>query len=119
VPILINLLGVTLIVGIVWWFWLYKPRQIAETTSGLVTVIVEDGVYTPSRIKLPRGEAVTLRFLRKDASPCAAFVVIDALDFSEELPVNKPRDLTVKFDVAGEYEFACQMKMYRGIFVVE
>ena len=117
--ILINLLGVALIVGIVWWFWLYKPRQIAETTNGLVTVIVEDGVYNPARIKLPRGEAVTLRFLRKDASPCAAFVVIDALDFSEELPVNKPRDLTVQFDLAGEYEFACQMKMYRGILVVE
>jgi plastocyanin domain-containing protein len=117
--ILINLLGATLIVGIIWWFWLYKPRQIAEAASGLVTVVVEDGVYNPSRIKLPRGEPVTLRFLRKDASPCAAFVVIDALDFSEELPVNKPRDLTVQFDVAGEYEFACQMKMYRGILVVE
>jgi plastocyanin domain-containing protein len=117
--ILINLLGVALIVGIVWWFWLYKPRQIVETASGPVTVVVEDGVYSPSRIKLPRGETVTLRFLRKDASPCAAFVVIDAIDFSEELPVNKPRDLTVKFDTAGEYEFACQMKMYRGVLVVE
>ncbi len=117
--ILINLLGATLIVGIVWWFWLYKPRQIVETSSGLVTVVVENGVYSPSRIKLPRGEPVTLRFLRKDASPCAAFVVIDALDFSEELPLDKPRDLSVQFDVAGEYEFACQMKMYRGILVVE
>ena len=117
--ILINLLGATLIAGIVWWFWLYKPRQIAETSNGLISVVVEDGVYNPSRIKLPRGEPVTLRFLRKDASPCAAFVVIEAIDFSEELPVNKPRDLTVKFDTAGEYEFACQMKMYRGILVVE
>lgn len=117
--ILINLLGATLIAGIVWWFWLYKPRQIAETSNGLISVVVEDGIYNPSRIKLPRGEPVTLRFLRKDASPCAAFVVIEAIDFSEELPVNKPRDLTVKFDTAGEYEFACQMKMYRGILVVE
>ncbi len=115
----INLLGLALIVGIIWWFWLYKPRQLAEATSGLITVTVEDGVYSPSRIKVSRGEPVILRFLRKDASPCAAYVVIDALDFSEELPVNKPKDLTVKFDEAGEYEFACQMKMYRGMLVVE
>ena len=117
--ILFNLLGLALIVGIIWWFWLYKPRQLADSSNGLITVTVEDGVYNPSRIKATRGEPVTLRFLRKDASPCAAYVVIDALDFSEELPVNKPKDVTVKFDDAGEYEFACQMKMYRGTLVVE
>ena len=115
----INLLGLVLIAVIVWWFWLYKPEQLADATSGLITVTVENGVYSPSRISVTRGEPVTLRFLRKDASPCAAYVVIDALDFSEELPVNKPMDLTIKFDDAGEYEFACQMKMYRGVLVVE
>jgi plastocyanin domain-containing protein len=58
-----------------------------------------------------------LRFLRKDASPCAEKVLFDDLGISADLPVDDTRDVVVAPDQAGEYEFTCQMRMYRGSLV--
>lgn len=55
-----------------------------------------------------------LRFLRKDTSPCAATVVFSGLDISEELPLNKPKDIRLPPLAAGKHPFICQMQMYRG-----
>lgn len=115
---IINILGVILIGLIVWWFWLYKPREVSAK-EGLLTVTVEDGVYQPSRIKLPAGQPATLKFLRKDASPCAAMVLFADFDISEELPLNQPKSIVLPAMTPGEYAFTCQMQMYRGTVLVE
>lgn len=114
----INLLGLLLIALIIWWFWLYKPGK-ARAADGIVTITVEDGVYQPARIRLPAGEAATLRFLRKDASPCAGTVVFTELEISEELPVGKTKEVRLPPQQPGNYAFTCQMQMYRGELVVE
>lgn len=116
--IVINLLGLLLIAMIVWWFWLYVPGE-SKTNGGVITVTVEDGVYQPSRIRLPAGQPATIRFLRKDASPCAGTVIFDALEISAELPLNKTVDIHVGPQQAGTYPFNCQMQMYRGELLVE
>ncbi|WP_020682954.1 cupredoxin domain-containing protein [Marinobacterium rhizophilum] len=116
--ILVNLVGLALIALIVWWFWLYRP-QAAEAALGAVAITVDDGVYSPSRVRVKLNEPVTLRFLRKDPSPCAAMVIFDDLDISEELPVDRPKEISLKVDKPGTYAFTCQMKMYRGELVVE
>lgn len=115
--LIINLAGVLLIVLIVWWFWVYKSKEVSAE-HGAVTVIVDNGTYQPSRIRLPAGQAATLRFLRKDASPCAEVVVFSAFDISEELPLNKPKDISLPPMQAGKYSFTCQMQMYRGELIV-
>ncbi|BAU49967.1 plastocyanin [Sulfurifustis variabilis] len=112
--VLVNLTGLVLIGFIVWWFWLSGPRAARVAASGPVEVLVENGVYTPPVIEVPAGRPVTLRFLRKDPSPCAEQVRFDSLGIAAELPVGKPRDLTVLPGQPGEYEFTCQMRMYRG-----
>jgi len=117
--ILVNLVGLALIAGIAWWFWLYQPKAAAQSKSGAVSITVDDGIYSPSRVSVKPNEAVVLRFLRKDPSPCAAMVIFDDLDISEELPVGKPKDIRLKVDKPGTYAFTCQMKMYRGELVVE
>lgn len=115
---LINLSGLLLIVLIIWWFWLYTPAR--ETiTDGVTTITVANGVYQPAHIKLPEGQLVTLRFLRQDASPCAATVLFSELDISEELPLNKTKDITLPALRAGHYTFSCQMQMYRGELIIE
>lgn len=111
---LINLAGLLLIAGIVWWFWLYKTAGVAAAQDKLLTVIVENGVYQPARIKVSAGQAVRMEFLRKDASPCAETVIFPALNLSFELPVNKTALITLPPLESGKYEFHCQMKMYRG-----
>ncbi len=114
---IINLLGLLLIALIVWWFWIYKPAEVIVDKS-TITVMVENGTYEPSRIRLPARQSTTLRFIRKDASPCAATVVFADLEISEELPLNKPKEISLPPLDAGEYHFSCQMQMYRGELIV-
>lgn len=115
--IMINLLGLLLIALIVWWFWLYKPQAVLADQN-TVTITVDNGTYEPSRVRLEAGQETTLRFLRKDASPCAATVVFPDFDISEELPLNKPKDIRLPSLASGEYPFTCQMQMYRGALIV-
>jgi plastocyanin domain-containing protein len=44
--------------------------------------------------------------------------MFSALNTSKNLVLNAPTDLTLTFDSPGEYEFTCQMAMYRGKVIV-
>lgn len=114
--ILINLTGLLLVALIVWWFWLYQPTEIADAAQ---VILVENGTYQPSQIKLAAGQPTTLHFLRRDASPCAETVQFPALEISETLPLNQTRAVRLPALGAGDYVFHCQMQMYRGTLRVE
>lgn len=116
--VLVNLAGVAMIGLIVWWFWLSKPKA-QQARKNLIDILVEDGTYTPPRIEVEAGKEVTLRFLRKDASPCAERVVFEKLGINAELPINEPTDVVVTPIEVGEYAFTCQMQMYRGSLVAK
>lgn len=115
--IIANLAGLALIGLIIWWFWLYQPA--AHSVSGnAIQVIVADGVYTPARLQLPAHTPVSVQFLRKDKSPCAAMVQFPDLQINEELTVDEPVTIQLPALEKGEYPFTCQMQMYRGTLVV-
>lgn len=115
---LINVAGLATIGLIVWWFWLSRPRARRAEIDRPIEIVVDDGVYSPARIEVPAGKPVTLRFIRKDPSPCAEKVVFDDFGISGDLPVGKPYDISFTPDKPGEHEFTCQMRMYRGSLVV-
>lgn len=115
----INLAGVAVMALIVWWFWLSRPQARRAAGSGPIDIVVDGGVYTPARIEVPAGQPVTLRFLRQDPSPCAEQAQFDELGVSVDLPLGKPLDVTVTPPRPGEYEFVCQMRMYRGKLVAK
>lgn len=112
----VNIAGLVLIGLIVWWFWLSKPKT-QRAASGVIDVLVEGGVYTPARIEVAASQPVTLRFLRRDPSPCAEKVLFDDLGIAADLPIGQPVELTVTPKEPGEYAFTCQMQMYRGMLV--
>ena len=114
----VNLLGLGLIVAIIWWFWLSRPASV-QRHGDSIDILVDDGVYTPSRIETPTNQPITLRFLRKDPSPCAEQVIFADFDLSVELPVDEYRELTLTPQEKGEYDFTCQMQMYRGTLIVK
>ncbi len=116
--LIVNVLGLLLIGLIAWWFWIYQPGEVSAG-QGAIRVIVEDGTYQPSRIRLPAGQSATLQFLRKDASPCAEMVLFSDFDISEELPLDHYKTITLPAMNPGEYDFTCQMQMYRGKLIVE
>ncbi len=115
---LVNLAGLALIALIVWWFWLYRPAQTRLDEAGLL-IRVENGTYQPSHIKVPANQPFSLQFLRKDASPCAERLLIPQLQLSETLPLNKIKRIDLPALAKGQYDFHCQMQMYRGQFTVE
>ncbi len=113
----VNLAGLIVIGLVVWWFGLSRPKAQRAAGAGPLEVLVENGVYSPASIEVPAGKPVMLRFLRKDPSPCAEKVLFDALGVSADLPLGKPVVVTVTPAKPGEYEFTCQMRMYRGRLV--
>jgi len=118
--LLVDVLALAAIGFIVWWFWLYKPRAVhGANAAGPVEIIVADGVYSPARIEQPQGQALVLRFLRRDPNPCAEQVQFADLGINVELPLNRPVDVTVPAQRPGEYDFSCQMQMYRGRLIIK
>lgn len=79
-----------------------------------LVITIENGTYSPTHIKLERDKSAVLTFLRKDVSPCAELVLFPALDISESLPLNKPVAINLPPMKEGNYDFHCQMQMYRG-----
>jgi plastocyanin domain-containing protein len=116
---IINLIGLVLIGLVVWWFWLYKPPKAVDASAENITVVVNDGVYQPSRIKIIAGKKTTLQFFRKDFSPCAETVLFPAFEISEALPLEVNKLIELPPMSAGEYQFHCPMKMYTGSLIVE
>jgi plastocyanin domain-containing protein len=116
--LLINIAGLALIALIVWWFWLYQPKG-AELGENDLVITVENGTYSPSRIIVPTGEAVEIKFIRKDPSPCSETLLIPELQISDTLPLNKLKIIQLPALAAGEYAFHCQMQMYRGEITVK
>lgn len=117
--IIVNLVGLLLIALIIWWFWLYKPPKAVDSSIENITIVVNDGVYQPSRIKIVEGKKTTLKFLRKDGSPCAATVLFPSFEINEELPLDVNKSIELPPMLSGEYVFHCPMKMYIGTLIVE
>lgn len=116
--LLINMIGLILIAMIIGWFWMSSPKA-KVVNAQLIDILVEDGVYSPAIIEVPANQQITLRFIRKDASPCAEKVIFDKLDKSLELTLGQPTDLSLNIADAGEYDFTCEMQMYRGRLIVK
>lgn len=117
--LLINLAGLLLMVGIVWWFWLSKSTTQSQDVSDQgTTIVVADGVYSPATLRAKAGETLTLHFDRRDPSPCAEQVVFHGLDVSEFLETGTITTVTLNNPPAGEYRFTCQMQMYQGRLIV-
>jgi plastocyanin domain-containing protein len=112
--ILVTSGGIAAIMLIVWWFWLSRPKAVHIEARQAIDIQVKDGVYQPAALEIPAGQALTLRFTRHDATPCAEKIVFDGLGISAELPLGKPQIVPLPPLEPGQYEFTCQMGMYRG-----
>lgn len=117
IMIIVNIIGLLMIGFVIWWFWFSKPR-VFSSSSDVINILVKDGVYQPARIRVKLHHPLTLRFTRQDPSACAEFVVFDALNISKQLPLHQPVDIQLTLEKSGEYEFTCQMGMYRGKLIV-
>lgn len=116
--VLVNIIGLLLIFIIMGWFWFYKKNTPSKKVLGVIEIKVKDGVYQPAIISASVNQPITLKFIREDANPCAEFVVFDKLNINKQLPLNKPIEIKLTVTQIGEYNFACQMGMYRGKLII-
>ena len=119
--IIINIVGISFIVSIVWWFLIAKPRTeiVLDNKENIVDIVVQNGVYEPALVRAKVGQTLQLRFLRKDKSPCSEIVIFDKFNISAKLPLNKHYIVNLILSESGEFEFTCQMSMYRGKLIVD
>lgn len=112
---MIDIILVSLIGFIIWWFFIAKPEVSTKHTS---KIRVADGVYQPALFKFQFGKPVALTFYREDESPCAEVVTFPQLNISANLPLREAYVIELEFPQTGEYDFTCQMGMYRGKIII-
>ena len=120
--VLVNLVGLGLIAFIVWFFWLVKVKGVrAAVTSGgyQEQMVLVKGGYTPDVIVVEAGKPVRLNFIRQESASCSEMVLLPAFDKSAQLPEGQTVPVEFLPKERGEYEFACQMGMFRGKIIVE
>ena len=120
--IAVDLVGLGLIGFIVWFFWLVKATGIkAALTSGgyQEQMVLVKGGYTPDVIVVERGKPVRLNFVRQESASCSEMVLLPAFGKSAALPEGQTVPIEFLPIEPGQYEFACQMGMFRGKVVVE
>ncbi|MCL4534646.1 MAG: cupredoxin domain-containing protein [Bacteroidetes bacterium] len=116
------LAGLAAIAAIAWFFW--GPRKggyRAAVTSGgyQEAMVLVKGGYTPDLIVVQHGKPVRLNFRREESAACSEMVVFGDFGKSANLPEGEIVPVEFLPEKAGEYEFTCQMGMFRGKLVVE
>lgn len=119
--LLVNLIGGILIILVLWWFWLGKTSSQKAVTAkqhSVIDIKVADGVYEPAMIQTKVGNKIVLRFTRYEENPCAEAVIFADFNQSANLPIGEAILVELTPHKAGEFEFTCQMGMYRGKLIV-
>ncbi len=114
--------GLTVSAGIGWFFW--GPRKggyrAALTTSGYQeAMVLVKGGYTPDIIVVQHGRPVRLNFRREESAGCSEMVLFNDFGKSARLPQGETVPVEILPEQPGEYEFTCQMGMFRGKLIVE
>ncbi len=120
--IVVLLGGLVLIGGIAWFFW--GPRKSgvrAGVTSGgyQEAMILVKGGYTPDVIVVQHGKPVRFNFRREETAACSEMVIFNDFGKSAHLPTGETVPMEFLPEQPGEYEFSCQMGMFRGKLIVE
>ncbi len=119
--LLVDIIGFILIYYVAWYFWFSKKEGERIGLSGGVqeALVTVKGGYTPDVVVVKAGSPVRLIFKRLESSPCSERVVFKDFDKSSLLPEGDKVPIEFTPDKPGEYEFTCQMGMYRGRLIVE
>ena len=119
--VVVDLIGAGLIAFIVWFFWMVKTKGVKATLSSAgyqEQMVLVKGGYTPDVIVVEHGTPVRLNFVRQESDSCSEMVLLPAFRKSAHLPEGEVVPVEFMPNEPGEYEFACQMGMFRGKVLV-
>ena len=72
------------------------------------------GGYTPDVLIVQHGKPVRFNFRREETAACSEMVVFNDFGKSAQLPTGETVPVEFLPEKPGEYEFSCQMGMFRG-----
>jgi plastocyanin domain-containing protein len=99
-----------------------KEEPLPAGSGRRIDVKVTENGFEPDKISVQKDEQVTLVFTRKTDSTCAKQVLFDPGDgkpINQDLPLDKPVPISVKFPKTGEVRYACDMNMIAGVITVQ
>jgi plastocyanin domain-containing protein len=119
---IVDLVGLGLIAFIVWFFWLVRAKGTRAAVTGggyQEQMVLVKGGYTPDVIVVEAGKPVRLNFVRQESASCSEMVLLPAFNKSATLPEGQTVPVEFLPKDRGEFEFSCQMGMFRGKLIVE
>jgi plastocyanin domain-containing protein len=120
--IIVTVAGFGFALFVAWFFWMKVSRgkKAALVSSGYQeALVVVRGGYTPDVIVVEHGKPVRLSFRRDETASCSEMVVLPDFNKSASLPEGEVVSIEFLPEKPGEYEFHCQMGMFRGKLIVE
>jgi plastocyanin domain-containing protein len=79
----------------------------------VVMTVTEKG-FEPQKLRVKKGEPVTLIITRKTDTTCATEIVIDEHKVNAKLPLNQAVTVTFTPSKSGELKYGCAMKKMIG-----
>lgn len=114
--------GLALSVLVIWYFFFSRAigARAAVGAGGVQEAqIIVKGGYTPDVLVVKAGQPVRFNFLRQETASCSEMVLFPDFDRSAKLPPGEIVPIEFTPEKPGEYEFTCQMGMFRGKLIVE
>ena len=97
-----------------------KKEEGKPVEAGQLAVSLTEKGFEPDRIRIRKGEVLSLVVTRRTETGCARDFVLDEAGINEPLPLNGPVTIKLKLDQTGELKFGCAMgKMVNGTIIVE
>jgi plastocyanin domain-containing protein len=98
---------------------LAMPSGAAEPGRRIELTVTGQG-FSPTPVKVKRGEPLTLVVTRTTDRTCAKEIVIPSEGIHVALPLNQPVEVRLTPKKTGELKYGCAMdQMIAGVLVVE
>lgn len=100
-------------------FFALAPVVQASAPRTIELTVTKKG-FEPNRVKVKKGETVTLEITRKEARTCATEIVVPGYGIDVDLPLNERVSVTFTPRKTGELTYGCAMdQMLGGVLLVE
>lgn len=106
-------------IAFTYWFFLMKKEEVAVVVDNDNVDITVEGGYSPNIISIPKGQATTINFTRRDPSSCLEEVVLSDFKVRRYLPLNQKTAITITPQKTGEFDYVCGMNMFHGKIIVK
>jgi plastocyanin domain-containing protein len=93
-----------------------EPPRLPE---GAIAIAVTEKGFEPAVVRVSVGKPVTLVVTRKTDRTCAKEFVMAEQNLKQDLPLNRPVEISFTPTRTGEIRYACGMDMVSGKVIVE